>query len=608
MKPGVQLEQVQAELAGLGRREPGPEQDRNDALTLHVTPLHEVYHEGYARTVYLLFGAVAFVLLIASVNVANLQLNRGVRRQAEMATRIALGAGRWRLFRQLLIENVTLTLFGGALGLLVAVQGIALFVLLAPNFYPPTEEITLNAQVLFFTLGVCLVTGVLSGLAPGFRGSNPDLSASLKEGGRGVAGHVRLGLRRALVVSEIALAMVLLVGAGLMINSYARLTSVDVGMEPDKVLSMEVNLFGMDRFRVRHATNHWIAKPAISNFYTTALERLALIPGVESAATTSNLPPRQGQFLAFDIIGKPAAGDGMRLRTAYHEVSPAFFETMRIPLLRGRAFTNLDSENGPGVAIISETFARQYFGDEDPIGQVVQATMNASNPTLGGDRVREIVGVARDIRMGFTSEFAPIMYVPYRQSLTAYESNFLLAIHAIQDFVIRTSGNPANLAAAVRRAFAEADSSVVVANITPMQDRLSTLAGAQDFWMRLLGIFAGLGMFLAAIGIYGVISYAVDQRMHEFGIRAALGARDSHILALVLREGIVVILIGLAIGIGGTYAATRLLANQLFGVTPMDPATIGTVAIVLILVALLACYIPGRRATTLDPLSALRGE
>src|SRR5262249_43582064 len=260
------------------------------------------------------------------------------------------------------------------------------------------------------------------------------------------------GIRRALVVSEIALAMILLVGAGLMINSYARLTSVDVGLNPDKVLSMEVNLFGMDKFRVRRAGNRWSAKPAISEFYTNALERLALLPGVESVATTSNLPPSfRGQQLAFKIIGKPAAGGSETPRTAYHEVSSAYFKTMQIPLLRGRAFLESDDENAPGVAIISDTLARQYFGDKNPIGQLAQVVMNTSNPNLAGDRVREIVGVVHDVRMGLKSEFGSIVYVPYRQNLSDYDSNFLLVAHAIQNFVIRASGNTTNLIPDVRR-------------------------------------------------------------------------------------------------------------------------------------------------------------
>jgi len=611
LRPGIRPEQAQAELAQLGKQEPpsNSQQSPNNTYTLQVTPLHQAYREDYARTLYMLLGAVGFVLLIASVNVANLQLNRGAKRLPEMATRAALGAGRFTLFRQLVIENLTLTLIGGAVGLFVAREGISLFVLLAPDFYPPSEEITVNGPVLLFTLGICLVTGILSGLVPGLRGSSPDLSSSLKEGGRGMVGRIRLGIRRVLVVSEIALAMILLVGAGLMINSYARLTSVNMGLNPDSVLSMEVNLFGIDRFRVRRAANQWTAKPAISEFYTNALQRLALLPGVESVATTSNLPPSfRGQPLPFTIIGKPTVGATETPRSAYHEVSPAYFQTMRIPLISGRAFTESDNETAPGVAIISDTLARQYFGNENPVGQSVQVLMNRTNPKLEGDRVREIVGVVRDVRMGLKSEFGPIIYVPYRQNLTDYESNFLLGSHAIQNFVIRTSGNSANLIAGVRRAFAEVDDSVAVIDIMPMQTRLSLQAGSEEFWMRLLGIFAGLGMFLAAIGVYGVIAYAVEQRTHEFGVRTTLGAKESDILRLVLREGLLVILIGLGMGIGGAYGATRLIANQLYGVKPMDPMTIAAVATVLILVAFLACYIPGRRATKLDPLTALRME
>ena len=608
LKPGVTTEQAQAELAGLGRQENPPNTGTNlqNTFTLRVTPLHSFYRDGYARTVYLLLGAVAFVLLIASVNVVNLQLNRSVRRQPEIAARIALGAGRWRLLRQLMIENIVLTLFGGALGLFVSFAGISLFVFLAPSFYPPTEEFVVNGPVLLFTLAVCLVTGILSGIVPGFRGSNPDLSSTLKEGGRGVIGRSRLGIRRALVVAEIALAMVLLVGAGLMINSYARLTSVDVGLDSTNVLSMQVSTFGMDKYRIRRTPTHWTATPEISRFYAAALERLALMPGVEAVASTSNLPPRSGLVVPFSILGKPDAGGADRPDAAFHEVSPTFFDAMKI-LVRGRAFTDLDRETGPGVVIISETLARLYFGNENPIGQSIQVHMHSQNIKLEPDRVREIVGVARDIRMNFRLEFEPILYIPYRQNLTDYQSNGHLGTHAIHDFVVRTSGT-ADIVPLVKRAFADVDPMIVVSDIMPMRERLGTAAGDQEFWMRLLGIFAGLGMFLAAIGVYGVISYAVEQRTHEFGIRATLGASGLDILRLILREGVVVIVLGLVIGIGGAYGATRLIARQLYGVTPTDPLTIASVAVVLVLVAFLACYIPGRRAAKLDPLTALRTE
>jgi putative ABC transport system permease protein len=374
---------------------------------------------------------------------------------------------------------------------------------------------------------------------------------------------------------------------------------------------MEINLFGMDRYRIRQVTDNgmsWIATPEVSRFYTTALERIQSLPGVESVANTSNLPPRRGMMLPFQIIGKPAATGEDGPATAFHEISPAFFQTLRVPLVRGRAFNDLDIENAPGVAIVNEEFAREYFGNEDAIGKSVLVDMNSQNRTLDADRLREIVGVVGNVKMTFQSDFTPTIYVPYRQSLSAYVSNFHLGIHATHDFVVRTSGNAAELVPMLRRAFAETDGNVAVANIMPMEQRLATLAGAQEFWMRLLGIFAGLGMFLAAIGIYGVISYTVEQRTHEFGIRTTLGARNVDILRLVLREGILVIVVGLALGIAGTYAATRLIESQLYGVTAMDPLTIVAVGLVLSAVALLACYIPSRRATRIDPLTALRAE
>jgi putative ABC transport system permease protein len=608
LKPGVTPQQAQAELANLGREENPPNAASNvqNTFTIKVTSLHSFFRDGYARTVYLLLGAVMFVLLIGSVNVANLQLNRNVGRQPEIAARIALGAGRWRLLRQLVIENVVLTLVGGVLGLLVSVAGIYVFVAVAPNFYQPAEEIRVNGPALLFTLIVCMLTGILSGLIPGFRGSRLDLSAALKEGGRGVVGRARLGLRRTLVVSEIALALVLLIGAGLMINSYARLTNVDVGLDAENVVSMEVNLFGMDRYRTLRTTSHWIAKPEISNFYTSALERIVSLPGVESAAVTSNLPPRNGLLLPFNILGKPETAGPDRPRAAFHEVSPRYFETMKIPVQRGRPFTDLDNETAPAVVIVSETFVRQFFGNEDPIGQSVQVYMHSRNSPLQADRVREIVGVVRDIRMGFRSEFMPILYIPYRQNITDYENNGQMSVHAMQTFVVRTSGNPMRLVPLARKAFAEVDPAVVVTDIMPVKERLDALAGPQKFWMRLLGIFAGLGMFLAAIGVYGVISYSVEQRVHEFGIRTTFGARQFDILRLVLREGLIVLAFGLPIGIAGAYGATRFLANQLYGVSAMDPVTIVAVAIVLTVVAFFACYVPGRRATKLDPLIALR--
>ena len=343
------------------------------------------------------------------------------------------------------------------------------------------------------------------------------------------------------------------------------------------------------------------------------MDRLAIVPGVDSVASTSNLPPRYANPVQFHIIGQSDDGQNAP-QTQYHEISPGYFHTMSIPVLRGRQFTDRDNENGPGVAIVSESFARQYFGGDDPIGRSLLMDLNAQNRALEGDRVREIVGVAGDVRMDFHDPFIPIVYVPYRQSLKEYAGFAPFFIRAIRGFVIRTSGNPEQLVQEMRRAFADVDPAVAVTTIMPMQERLASGAGIsagaldQQYWMRLLGIFAGIGVFLAAIGVYGVISYTVEQRAQEFGIRAAFGAEQNDILRIVLREGILVLTTGLLLGVAGAFAATPLIAKKLFDIKPMDPATIAAVGIVLVVTALLACCIPAKRATKLDPLSVLRTE
>ncbi len=607
LRPGVSMEEARAEIQVLlGRRD--AQQGDNGGFEARLRPLDDVYRAGYARPLAMLMGAVGFVLLIAAVNVANLQLNRGITRESEMAARAALGARRGRLMGQLLVENGVLVLAGGALGVLVALAGIRLFVAVAPTFYLPTEEFVLNGPVLAFTLGICLLTGVLSGLLPGFRASKPDLQAVMNRGGRGGDGGGRLGVRRVLVAAEVAMAMVLLVGAGLMINSYVRFTGVDIGMDPENVLQMDVNFNGMDRYRVRHASNHYTVLPEISSYYTRVIERLSAIPGVESVASTSGFPPRGGSFLPFRVIG---GGDDTAFGGAqafYNEVSPGFFETMRVPLLQGRDFTEADDENAPGVVIISETAARRYFGTESPIGRSILADVTGINPELENDRIREVVGVVGDVRRGLRSDFGPVLYVPYRQNLDDYPSFAYFWIHALQYFVVRTSGDPASLVPQVRQVFLDVDPTVAVEGLMPMRDILSSQASGQAFWMRLLGIFAALGVFLAAIGIYGVMSYAVGQRMREFGIRAAMGASPAHTLRLVLRDGVVLTGIGLLLGIGGASLVTRRLESELFGITRMDPATILAVAAALVLVALTACLVPAFRASRANQMTVLRVE
>ena len=611
LAPGVDYAQAEAELSTIASRIatslPG-DTDAED-WRIRLEPLHEIYTGGYKQTLYLLLGAVAFVLLIATVNVANLQLSRSVTRQSEMATRVALGAGRWRLIRQLVTENVLLALVGGGLGIVVAYLGIWVFVTLAPGFYPPTQDITIRPAILLFAFGVSVLTGIVAGLVPAIRISRPDLQDALKQSARGGSSGIRQGIRRALVVVEVALALVLLIGAGLMINSYSRVMGVDMGIRPDNLLTMEINLSGLGRYRTRHNVAHFSVTPQVAIFHREVMDRVRTLPGVRSVGMTTALPPRLGVNPPFRIVGQ--AGDpGDNGRSAqYHEVSEDYFETMGIGLARGRVFTQADSETAAGVAVINETLARQYFGDTDALGQVIEVRINQGNRDLADDSPREIVGIVSNTRMRLQDDPMPIIYVPYQQHLWDYAGTGAFYIHAQKDFVIRTdTADPMALARAVRQVVADVDASVAVDNMVPMRQRLSESAANERFWLRLLGLFAGLAVFLAIVGIYGVISYAVEQRAHEFSIRTALGAGREDIIRLVLREGLIVTMAGLVLGIGGAFALTRLIANQLYGVTPMDPLTIATVALLLTAVAMLACVIPARHAAKVDPLRALRIE
>jgi putative ABC transport system permease protein len=611
LTPGVDNAQAEAELttiaAGIEAAGPGGA-DAAD-WRVRLEPLHDIVTAEYKETLYLLLGAVAFVLLISAVNVANLQLSRSVTRQSEMATRVALGAGRWRLIRQLLTENVLLALLGGVLGIAVAYLGVWVFVTLAPGFYGPSEDIAIRPAVLLFTFGVSVATGILAGLFPALRVSRPDLQDSLKQSARGSASGIRQGIRRALIVVEVAMALVLLVGAGLMINSYARVMRVDMGFAPEQLLTMEINLSGLSRYRTRRNAAHFSVTPQVSELYREVMERVRSLPGVRSVAVTSGLPPRDTFTLPFRIVGQPGDQSNEFRSAEYYEVSAEFFETMGVGLRRGRAFTEADGENAAGVAVINETLARQYFGDTDPLGQVIEARINQNNPSLADDRPREIVGVVADIRMRQRDQPTPMIYVPYQQHLTDYAGTGPFYLHARVDFAIRTElADPTAVARAVREIVVDVDPSVAVDNIVPMRERLFDSAANERFWLRLLGLFGALAVFLATVGIYGVIAYAVEQRAHEFSIRTALGAGRSDIIMLVVREGLIVTVIGILIGLGAAFGLTRLIASQLYGVTATDPLTLVVVVLVLTAIAMLACVVPARHAANAEPLKALRVE
>ncbi len=610
--PGVDPMQASAELTTIAKRieaaRPASAADADD-WRIQFKPLHEVFTEQYQETLYLLLGAVAFVLLIAAVNVANLQLSRSVTRESEMATRVALGAGRGRLVRQLLTENIVLALVGGVLGIAVAYIGIWVFVTLAPGFYPPSQDITIRPAVLLFTFGVSVLTGVLAGLFPALRVSSPRLHDSLKQSARGAASGIRQGMRRALIVVEVGMALVLLVGAGLMINSYARVMRVDMGFKPDPLLTMEINLSGLNRYRTRHNVSHFSVTPQVAVFYREVMQRLKSVPGVKSVGVTSALPPRRSINVPFRIVGQSGdAGDDSRT-AQFYEVSAEYFETMGVGLRRGRAFTEADGDAAAGVAVINETLARQYFGNADPLGQILEARINGNNRDLADDRAREIVGVVADTRMRLRDDPRPMIYVPYQQHLADYAGTGEFYVHARKDFAIRTElADPASVAKAVRQIVADVDSSVAVDNVIPMRERLFDSAANDRFWLRLLGLFGGLAVFLATVGIYGVIAYAVEQRAHEFSIRTALGAGRRDIVLLVVREGLIVTGVGIVIGIAAAFGLTRLIASHLYGITPMDPLTIAVVVLLLTAVATLACVLPARHAAQANPLRALRVE
>jgi putative ABC transport system permease protein len=605
LKPGVTLEQAQSELTSLSQTsgEVDAAGQSGGPWRIRLTPLHEVFTDGYSNTLYILLGAISCVLLIAAVNVTNLQLSRGITRQVEMATRAAFGARRGRLLRQLVTENLILGLMGGVLGVFVAFVGIRIFVTLAPDFYPPSQELRLSGTALLFTLIVAIVAGVLSGLLPAFRASRPHLHDTLKPGGRGAVGGAGQRIRQALVVAEIALALVLLAGAGLMINSYVRITRADAGVKTDNLLTLEVSLQGQDKYRTRHSQAHFSVTPLATSFYDRVLERIESLPGVRAAAVTSVLPPGIGPSYPVRVLG---GGESGNVNTQFHEISTKYFATVGIPLVRGRGFTDLDGETASRVAIVNETVARVVFKGEDPIGRSIQVSLAPQGSPLEQERPREIVGIVRDTRPRARIDPMPIVYVPYRQHLTDYAGNVAFFIHAHKDFVVQTDGDPNRAAPAVRQAVADIDPAIAVDDLMPMTDRLAEATGGERFWVRLLGLFAGLAVFLAALGIYGVISYSVEQRLQEFGIRAMLGARGADILGLVARQGLVLTIAGLVIGVAGAFGLTRFIANQLYGVTAMDPLTLAAVSLVLVAVAAVACYVPSRRACSMQPLETLR--
>jgi putative ABC transport system permease protein len=580
LKPGVTVDQAQMEMSGIAGRLAEQYPDSNTGWDVKISPMQEYDVRDMKSALLVLLGAVALVLLIACANVANLLLARATARQKEVAIRTALGASRWRIARQLLTESVLLSMVGGGVGLLLAVWGMGSLLALAPQDLPRVKDVALDSRALGFTLLVTLLTGVIFGLAPALQASKPNLNETLKEGGRGsTGGHHRV--RSSLVISEVALALVLLVCAGLMIRSFLRLQQVSPGFNPSNALAVAVSLPG----------KKYPEGDQQAAFFTQLVEKVAALPTVQAVGVTQSLPIQSDYVLGFNIQGRPPDPPGEDVSTNYYAVSPDYFKAMGIPLLRGRLFTELDRKDAPRVAVINETMAKKFFPDEDPIGKHI-------NVTNGPERFREIVGIVSDVKQyGLDQPTTAQTYEPYLQ--TPFSGMTL---------IVRTEGNPTNLSAAIRDQVLAVDKDQPVSRIRPLDQIVSDSVSKQRFSMTLLGVFAVLALILAAVGLYGVMSYAVTQRTHEIGIRMALGASAGDVLRLVVGQGMMLALIGIGIGLIASFGLTRVMASLLFGVSATDPMTFIAISVVLAGVTLVACAVPARRALKVDPMIALRYE
>jgi predicted permease len=606
LKPGVTIETAKAQMKIVGERfrQANPKwMDKTESVA--VTPLQEAQVGDVKLPLMILLGAVGFVLLIACANVANLQLARASTRQREMAIRTAIGANRLRIVKQLLTESVMLALAGVVLGFLIGAWGVRALLAIAPGDLPrisdsqhaSTAVSALDWHVLGFTLAVAFATGILFGLFPAVHVSRLDVNSALKDtSGRAGTGRHQNRARGFLVVSEIALAVILLVGAALMIRTFASLRAVNPGFDPHNVLTLQTSLSG----------GQYGTTAKVDNLIRQMTPRLESLPGVQSAASALMLPIEGGVDLPVNIAGKPpATGAVYNGDEQWRSISAHYFAAFKIPLLRGRVFSEHDIGNSARVIIVNEAFSKKYFQNEDPIGHAM--TLGKGLGPQFEEPAREIVGIVGNVREnGLTDSNQPVMYVPASQvadGLTQL-ANSVLPL----SWILRTSQEPTALATAVQHEFLAVDGQLPVSKFRTMEQVISESTARSNFNMLLLTIFAGTALLLAALGIYGLMSYSVEQRTQEIGIRVALGASGGDMLRMVIGRGLLLAGIGLAVGLAAAFGLTRLLQSLLFGVKANDPMAFGAVVVTLAAVAWIAIYIPARRATRIDPLVALRYE
>lgn len=588
-RPGISIKQVQSDLETINARLEQEYPETNKSWGVTVVPLQEQLTGKVRPALLVLMGAVGFVLLVGCANAANLLLARSVTRQREVAIRLALGASRRRLIRQLLTESVLLALVGGVLGLGLAYGATRLLVALCPPTIPRIGESSVDGQVLAFTLLVAILTGVIFGLAPALHASGPNLSEALKEGSQAAAGGFeRLRLRNLMVISEIALSFVLLIGAGLMLKSFMRLRAVNPGFDPNHLLTVWIRLSAL-----RYPD---LAKRP--EFFKQVLQRVEALPGAGSVAGI-DAPPWSGAVgsYTFNIEGRPPVPSAERPIASPHVVSPNFLRTVGIPLLKGRNFTDADDAARPGVILINETLARRFFQNEDPIGKRINFVDAPEQPVW-----LEIIGVVGDVHYdALDVETGADVYASYLQPYPVFPTLFMT-------LVLRTVADPRNLVSAVRGQVLAVDKDEPIGSVKTMDDYLDSSLTKQRFSTALFGIFAGLALALAVLGIYGVISYAVDQRTREIGVRMALGAQPHDVLKMILKQGTGLAVVGVGIGLVASFVLTRLMSSLLYGVRSSDPATFAAVLLVLLAAALAAAYFPARAATRIAPTEALRHE